>query len=284
MSYIRDGAEAFRLYSWLILGFMVLWALLARTLGVFDWTPIILLLMLGAGPRFAVWVARPLFNKAKLLHMPEWLLNASRMLQTTRYNSRKAVDGFLDWWEDLRREKQIPEDQPIIVIYGHTHLADIFQTEEINHALVQQKERHIVVRGFWAFSRLLRGKKGPVAPVENVSLINVAAWVGDLSPGHEPVLRDAALYIDEDGAKFIGWRWPGSLGPQDLGGPFYIPDEIVRSRADGMGLDSQTRSELMKLNWPPSMLAHWEREYKESPFSAGVKRALKSDVSKPHAS
>lgn len=274
MSYIRDGAEAFRLYSWLILGFTVLWALLARTLNVFHWTPIVLLLMLGAGPRFAVWVARPLFNKAKLLPVPKWLLNALRMLQTTRYNSRKALDGFLNWWEDLHRKKKIPQDLPITVVYGHTHLAEIFKQEEINDALDQQEKRHILVRGFWAFLRLLRGKIGPVARVqEDVVLINVPAWVGDLSSGHEPVLRDAALYIDEQGAKFIGWRWPRSLGPQDPGGPFYVPDEIVRRRADGKGLDPQTRDDLMKLNWPPRMLGYWKEEYKEPPFSAGVKRA-----------
>ena len=71
ISYIRDGAEAFRLYSWLLLGFAVVWSvsLAGGAMGfAVQWSPIFILLLLGAGPRFFVWVARPLYNKAKLLH------------------------------------------------------------------------------------------------------------------------------------------------------------------------------------------------------------------------
>ena len=54
----------------------------------------------------------------------------------------------------------MPTDQPITIIYGHTHLADIFEPEEINDAVDQQNRRCIVVRGFWGFLRYLQGKNG----------------------------------------------------------------------------------------------------------------------------
>jgi UDP-2,3-diacylglucosamine pyrophosphatase LpxH len=221
VSYIRDGAEAFRLYSAVILCFTFLWAVLARWLGMFDWTPIVLLSILGAGPRLALWIARPLWNKGG----------------ATRYDPRKALDGFADWWEDFCKDRQAQE--PIdFVVYGHTHLADIFREDEIS-----EKTKKALQRG--------------------VTLINIPAWARDSSEAHEPVLRDAALYIDEQGPKFIGWNWKERK-------PFYIPDEIVRLRADGNALDDQIIQKLKSIGWPDEMLRKWRTPYREG--FAGIER------------
>lgn len=275
LSYFRDGAEAFRLYSWLILALAFLWptfwfcggSVILRlwfNWGAFDWTSTILLLILGAGPRLLLAFARPIYNKIKL---PKWLAGLLGMLQTTRYNSRKALEGFPAWWESFTEGKHLPKEQ-IFVVYGHTHLADTFKAGEINEAL---EEKSVFVRYLWALWKFLRHKKGKRIVEDNVSLINVPAWVVDSSKKHQSVLIDAALYIDEQGAKFIGWHWIENR-------PFYIPDEIVRLRADGKALDEATLSELRKegliskwttteelvgIGWPDKMLEKWKTPYVE---------------------
>ena len=136
MSYIRDGAEAFRLYSWIILLLTTLWSVYGLVSLVFDWTavasnwflwtPLILLSILGAIPRLVLSIGRPIFNKS----------------QTTRYNPRKALAGFPVWSKNAFpawwKREQAPNEK-IIVVYGHTHLADIFTKKDINEFPKQER-------------------------------------------------------------------------------------------------------------------------------------------------
>jgi UDP-2,3-diacylglucosamine pyrophosphatase LpxH len=106
MSYLRDGAEAFRLYSWILIALTLLWipyAFLSR-----DWYPIFLLLALGAFPKLLISIARPVYNK----------------YLRTRYNWKKAVKGFDAWWKQFSKDKKPPKE-PLFIVYGHTHLAGI---------------------------------------------------------------------------------------------------------------------------------------------------------------
>lgn len=214
ISYIRDGAEAFRLYSWIIVALTTAWTV-GLMLGLSkDWSPIILLLALATLPRVFCTFARPLYN---------------RFLRP-RYKSVKALKGFAAWWKDFCKGEQ-PRVDPLFIVYGHTHLADILTRDDIS------KSTNKTIQG-------------------NVNLINIPAWARDTSEKHRSVLRDAALYIDSKGPKFIGWNWSSKK-------PFYIPDDIVRLRADGMALDATTIQELRNIDWPDKMLEKWKTPYRE---------------------
>ena len=193
VSYLRDGAEAFRLYSWVLIAITLLWSPFAFLSG--DWAPILLLLAIGAFPRLLISIARPVYNK----------------YLTTRYNWEKAVKGFDAWWKQFSKGKKAPTD--LFIVYGHTHLAGIHRRE-------------------------------------NLTLINVPAWVWDTDPKRDPVLRDTALYIDSEGHKLIGWDWQRKA-------PFYVPDRIIELRQQDKWLTHTDRDELEKIGWPPKLLDKW---------------------------
>jgi hypothetical protein len=210
ISYFRNGAEAFRSYSWVIVTLAIVWSLLIIFGFLRDWTPVFVLLILGALPRLFISIARPVYNRCF----------------RTRYRPEKAVRGFVAWWKSLTRGRRLPRG-PFVVVYGHTHMADILRGHEISESTGH------VVEG-------------------DLTLINIPAWVWDTNEKYKPVFNDAALYIDSDGYKLIGWNWNESR-------PFYIPDEVVRLRAAGGKLDDAMAEELKNMNWPSKLLEKWAK-------------------------
>jgi hypothetical protein len=169
MSLIRDGAEAFGLYSWLLILMLIIFWLLARI----GWnasytTPITVVLVILAFPKLFTSIARPLWNK----------------LKKTRYKRKKALNGFLDWWRSWTECKGYPKG--LRIVYGHTHLADIIEP---------QRYRAITGREL-----LTEGREG-------LELINIPAWVKDYAEKYRNVLRAVFLYIDSEDYWFIGWDW-----------------------------------------------------------------------------
>jgi UDP-2,3-diacylglucosamine pyrophosphatase LpxH len=169
MSLIRDGAEAFGLYSWLLILMLIIFWLLARIGWNASYTPpITVVLAILAFPKLFTSIARPLWNK----------------LKKTRYKRKKALNGFLDWWRSWTECKGYPKG--IRIVYGHTHLADIIEP---------QRYRAITGREL-----LTEGRGG-------LELINIPAWVKDYAEKYRNVLRAVFLYIDSEDYWFIGWDW-----------------------------------------------------------------------------
>ena len=204
ISYLRDGAEAFRLWSWiLVLGALL--ALIASPFSIVFQSLAVALLLAGALPRLIVTCARPAWN----------------CLAQTRYEPGKALRGFLDWWKNTIEVNKCP-DEELCVVYGHTHLMDIYDSTEL--------KKHI----------------GAELP-RNLKLINIPSWVEDVREEYQKILRDVALYIDDAGAHLLGWDWKKEQ-------PFYIPEDITKRIAGGTPIDEQTAQNLGEIGWPQKLL------------------------------
>ena len=170
ISTLRDGAETFRLYSWVLLGLWIIWLValpFTSRLELNDSASIQygigLPLTVLAVPRLFVSIARPIWNK----------------LFGSRYNRNKAPKGFLAWWKVFTKKYKL-QTSKIRVIYGHTHAID----------LVEKKELETMV-------------KKKIGNME-LTLINHPAWVKDK---RELELREAFVYVDKSGFEFFGWSW-----------------------------------------------------------------------------
>lgn len=119
LSSLRDGAEAFRLYSWVFLWLWIIWTVsfhLTPYLHQSHSSPIYwgisFLLAILAIPRLFVSIGRPIFNR----------------FSGSRYNRNKAQKGFMTWWKKFTKKKNL-QPKEIHVIYGHTHTIDIWKKE-----------------------------------------------------------------------------------------------------------------------------------------------------------
>ncbi len=191
MAYIRDGAEALGAYSWIalifffifLMGYLItkfvpipssfvidfvlfrwkaditliknsfLWGMLTTVLGIFSI------------PRGLLSIARPIWNR----------------IRKTRYNRKKALNGFLDWWTSYSKNKKC-DAKMLNIVYGHTHILD----------LIPLRQAYAITK------RAIKEVKPPV----DINLINIPSWVDDTSLD---ILKDIALYIDKDGFEFVGW-------------------------------------------------------------------------------
>jgi UDP-2,3-diacylglucosamine pyrophosphatase LpxH len=172
-SFLRDGSEAFRLYSWVILGAWSVSIILFPFLQMMA-APAILYAVIGilsilAAPRIFVSIARPIWNA----------------LRGLRYKRKRTWDGFVDWWKGFLSEHE-PENKGeglIHIVYGHTHLIDIRKKSEIEDDLKSKVQ-------------------GP-----DFVLINHPSWVKDNKSDYANVFQAAFLYADEEGFEFFGWDW-----------------------------------------------------------------------------
>jgi UDP-2,3-diacylglucosamine pyrophosphatase LpxH len=112
ISLLRDGAEAFGSYSWILVAFLGIMSATSMFLPIF--TPTIPLLAALAIPRLFVSIARPIWNKLPKRH---------------RYNRKAAAEGFVDWWKSfLQGKDNFPSRMHIV--YGHTHLTDLISSKQ----------------------------------------------------------------------------------------------------------------------------------------------------------
>jgi hypothetical protein len=207
LSFLRDGAEGLGLWSWALLGFGFLFLLpwvLGLPIGV-DSSVIAASLLIVAGlPRLIVTAARPLWNE----------------LFKSKYEARKALEGFAGWWTRTRGKTVIPSGQKYVV-FGHTHLMDVYTAKEIVDCT---------------------GVKMP----EDLTLVNIPSWTSDIRAEFQKIFRDAILYVNGD-AHLIGWDWKAMK-------PFYIPQDVARTVAVGSPIDQQTVTRLAAIGWPPELL------------------------------
>jgi UDP-2,3-diacylglucosamine pyrophosphatase LpxH len=171
ISSLRDGAETFRLYSWVLVGLWIIWIFtlpftgyLQQSIAPFIQYGLGLPLTILALPRFFVSIARPIWNK----------------FFGSRYDRVKARSGFDSWWKEFTKKKELQANR-IHVIYGHTHTIDI-----------QDREEKMVTKSIQEV---------------NITLVNHPSWVKDAKDEHKYELREVFVYVDKYGFEFFGWRW-----------------------------------------------------------------------------
>jgi UDP-2,3-diacylglucosamine pyrophosphatase LpxH len=173
ISFIRDGAEAFRLYSWVLVGLWIIWiGTLALTAYLEpEISPSIQYgtgfpLTILAFPRIFVSIARPIWNK----------------FFGSRYDRKKAPRAFIKWWKKFTKNNEL-EEKRIHIIYGHTHAIDIVGKSELEKMVNKNIEKI------------------------DVTLINHPAWVKDSKSKHKSELQEVFVYVDKFGFEFFGWNW-----------------------------------------------------------------------------
>lgn len=227
LSSLRDGAEAFRLYSWVFVGSFIIWVMIWSMDSLTDYLElsisltiqviITLLLAVLAIPRIFVSIARPIFN----------LFNKSR------YDRKKALKGFGAWWEKFTKKNEL-QAKRIYMIYGHTHAIDLVEKRELEKI----------------------GKK----KIEKVdlTLINHPAWVKDTKSEHKRELREVFVYVDKYGFEFFGWSWDSKL-------PFHIPKSVVRTYSSGKRISNDTADLLNTLHWPKKLVEELKESGSNNP-------------------
>lgn len=172
ISLIRDGAEAFRLYSWVLVGLWMIW-IGSLTLSAF--------LELGISPSIMYLIAIPL----TVLAFPRIFASIARPIWNkffgTRYDRTKAPKGFVKWWKKFSTKNEL-EAKRIHVLYGHTHAIDIVGKNELE--------------------KMVKNNIGEV----DLKLINHPAWVKD-SNKHKNEIQEVFVYVDKCGPEFFGWSW-----------------------------------------------------------------------------
>lgn len=113
VSLLRDGAEAFRSYSWILVSLLGIISVISLFLPVLTST--IPLLAALAFPRLFVSIARPIWNKLPKRH---------------RYNRTAAAEGIVDWWKSFLQGKDNSPSR-IHIVYGHTHLTDLISKQKL---------------------------------------------------------------------------------------------------------------------------------------------------------
>jgi len=219
MSYIRDGAEAFGWFSWILLicfptipAFMLMAGL--QISAVYS---TLLILGLLSSPRIITSIARPLWNK---MHKP-------------KYDRKRALRGFMNWWRRFS-EGKTTENGRLNIVYGHTHLLDL---------LHYTKALGVVPR-----SRALGILRRPFAK-ENMLLINLPAWVRDSSEKGKQVSQNVFLYIDENSFELFGWN-------DKKREPYHIPDWAAKKIGDRKGFEKKEIESVRNLGFPDHQHLH----------------------------
>lgn len=114
-------------------------------------------------------------------------------------------------------------------MYGHTHLTDIITPREIEEILDLDD---------WE---------------TELTLLNIPSWVQDQAK--DDVLLATFLYIDDEGAYYIGWDW-------NKNSPFLISDEAISNRVKGVTLSEEAQVKLVASGWPEKLVDKWSKQYK----------------------
>jgi hypothetical protein len=143
----------------------------------------------------------------------------------SRYKASKALKDFMSWWKNYAKNGRIPNG-PLRVVYRHTHLIDIYDSNDF--------------------------KEADVDLPSSLTLVNIPSWVMDVRSEYSRILRDVALYVDDDGFHFLGWDWEKQH-------PFYIPPDVARVVAAGVPISGQIVEDLKMIGWPEKLLSKLEQ-------------------------
>jgi hypothetical protein len=219
IGFLRDGAIAFGKYSHILVPLFIA-SLVVTGLSLVPLSyvvPVDLLLAVLSVPCIFISYARPFFN---------WIHPA-------RYKRRNAIEGFRWWWSGrwrlggFAKARQMPK-QHLNIVYGHTHLADIIDEQDLKSIL---------------------GNEAP----KNLTLVNIPSWVRDSKRQFEDVLRAVFLYIDQNGYEFFGWDWDARPPC-----PRHISKEDILRRTRGEKATREALRRLSSVGWSAKMIDEWK--------------------------
>jgi UDP-2,3-diacylglucosamine pyrophosphatase LpxH len=201
---LRDGAEAFRSYSWILVALFGIMSAASIFLPIF--TPALPLVSALAFPRLFVSIARPIWNKLPKRH---------------RYNRRATAEGFIDWWKCFLQGK---DSFPSLmhIVYGHTHLTDLIskqELEELTAGKIDGPDLVLINHAAWVkdISEKYENVMQAVFLYIDVKGFEFFGWDWDRKrPFHIPKqiipLRLAGRTIDPQTAEWLrNLEWPESL-------------------------------------------------------------------------
>jgi hypothetical protein len=237
---IRSGALAFGSYGNLFVGLLALSAAVAvfdyfllRYYSVFGFLGLSMSFLGSLVPIFSVLGNTALILLWLVLGFPRIFYLYARgvwnRVAGTRYNHRASVRGILSWWGRFSKGRVVNSND-LRVVYGHTHLIDVINSDELNKAKVWGKD-------------------------VNITAVNVPAWVKDYTRKGWGILTDVCLYIDEEDELFIGWDG-------ELQRPFYVPLKVVDERIKNGTISKETGKKLVSIGWPQTMVDVWTGERK----------------------
>lgn len=240
---MRDGAVAFGQYSkWLALAFVAalmisLWnqiPYLSQMVSLLDQTQYLrrIAWFLNQIPRLSSLTSLATVMLA-FVAIPWMIMTFARAgfnrVKSRKHDKKGAIEGFEKWWSNWARPRlqtfrERKRDRHISVIYGHTHLADVIERQEMNSVLANKVQ-------------------------DDVTLINIPAWVHDTKIQYQDVLRAMFLYIHDKGYEFFGWDWEANT-------PRHISKEDVRRRIRGEATDDML-ARLASAGWSSKMQDKW---------------------------
>jgi UDP-2,3-diacylglucosamine pyrophosphatase LpxH len=203
----------------------------AEAFGTFSWLLVGIFLISALSKIFnLVDIDVYLLGLLGVLSIPRIVISLARpfwnKLFSKRYKQEGAVRGFYRYWREISKAADYPSD--VNVVYGHTHLTDIITPDEIEE---------ILDRDDWR---------------PELTLLNIPSWVKDQAK--EDVLLATFLYIDGDGAYFVGWDWNEEA-------PFLISDEAISDRVKGLTLSKEAQEALVSRGWPEKLAEKWSKPY-----------------------
>jgi UDP-2,3-diacylglucosamine pyrophosphatase LpxH len=216
MPHFRDVAQAFGGYTWVFVAILILDVFSILFTGNYNLQSLMILLLLTSIslPFLIIYFGRNIWNS----------------LRTKKYKRKSGLDGFVKWWSHLQGKVNVPEN-PMNIIYGHTHLTDhVDSPNELNNIL------NIKEISF------------------NGTLLNIPAWSKDLTLERQEVLQAVFLYIDNEGYKFFGWDWVSFK-------PFLIPKELIKQRRKNEVVvkNAVIKRQLADIGWPDPLIEEWEK-------------------------
>jgi len=263
MAKFRIAAMAFGSYTWIFVTLLIIDLILTVFLGNLElWNLMLLLLLTSVSlPFLIIQFGRKLFNS----------------FRTRKYDRSGGIEGFIDYWKsDLKEKyhssktywerenitKAVKFEEPINIIYGHTHLTDLVFLKALDNVNYKSKRfQDLLKKNEESLEANLQRRKD-IDKTDMSILFNLPAWSKDLSTSKkEEVLQAVFLYLDEEGSFYLGWDWNEEQ-------PFLIPKELIRIRREKYQVVKKDEdddgffmeSDLQHIGWNTHLIDEWKKK------------------------
>lgn len=265
MAKFRTAAMAFGSYTWIFVTLFIIDLILTVYFGNYELLNLMLLLLLTsvAVPFLIIQFGRRVFNS----------------FRTRKYDRSGGLEGFIDYWKsDLKEkyhnsktywEREISAktekiEDPLSIIYGHTHLTDLVFLKAPDNVNYKSKRFQDLLKQNEESLEANLQRRNDIDKTDMSILFNLPAWSKDLSTSErEEVLQAVFLYLDDEGSFYFGWDWNEEQ-------PFLIPKELIRIRREKYQVVKEDEdddgffmeSDLQSIGWNTHLIDEWKKKCK----------------------